>query len=217
MTELMRLIVLLVVVAAAVTALASGVMWYGDEHRRIIRGLTKVLKGRPDSVLIARGRGRGVGLHLANRAVAVTWDRGAWCLLYRLNELMGAELLIDGEVRARSYRGEPRRSLERVSGSASEVSLRLIFDDPLHPDFEMQLWRAGDEAKDAVASPGAAVQEANRWIASVDALFRRTGHGSAPAAAPAPAVAPPTPAPPPPHDDAEPSLFEDFDNHDEDN
>jgi hypothetical protein len=217
MTELMRLIVLLVVVAAAVTALASGVMWYGDEHRRIIRGLTKVLKGRPDSVLIARGRGRGVGLHLANRAVAVTWDRGGWCLLYRLNELMGAELLIDGDVRARSFRGEPRRSLERVSGSASEVSLRLIFDDPLHPDFEMQLWRAGDETRDAVASPGAAVQEANRWIASVDALFRRTGQGSA-AAEPPPAAPPmPVQAQPPPPEDHEPDLFEDFGDHDEDN
>ena len=41
-----------------------------------------------------------------------------------------------------------------------------------------------------MASPGAAVQEANRWIASVDALFRRTGQGSGPAESPAPAAAP---------------------------
>ncbi len=223
MTELMRLLVLLVVLGAAVTALASGFMWYSEERRRIIRGLTKVLKARPDTVLIARGRGRGVGLTLPGRAVAVAWDRGAWCLVYRLEELLGAELLVDGEVRARSYRGEPRRALERVSGSAEDVALRLIFDDPRHPDFELELWRHGDEARDQIATPGAAVQEANRWIATVDSLLRRMAQ-AAPAQPPAPAqpaaaTPPPTsgPAAPAAGRPVEPDLFDRLDDRDEDN
>src|SRR5258708_5311204 len=100
MTELARLLLLLALVGAAVTARAGAAMWYGEERRRITRALARVLKGPPDALLIARGRGRGVGLNLSARAVAVAWERGAWCLVYRLDELMGAELLVDGTVLA---------------------------------------------------------------------------------------------------------------------
>ena len=234
MTDLMRLIVLLLIVGAAGTALASGVLWYGDEGRRITRALTKVLKGRPDAILIAYGRGRGIGLYLEGRAVGVSWDRGAWCLVYRLEELIGAELLIDGEVRARAFRGEPRRPLERTSGAVGAVSLRLIFDDPRHPDFELELWEQADDAGDAGASAAASIQEANRWIASVEALLRRSARRAPESPAPPPAEAPPaaqSPQPPPPPapapaaapasrpppEDREPDFFEDLIDPDEDN
>ena len=238
MTDLMRLVVLLLILGAAVTALASGVLWYGDERRRIGRALVRVLKGQPDAVLIARGRGRGVGLNVAGQSVAVAWDKGAWCLVYRLEELIGAELLIDGEVRARAFRGETRRALERVSGSMESVSLRLIFDDPRHPDFELDLWEQGEES----GSPAASVQEANRWIASVESLLRRAARRAEQAnpqapAAPLPPPAsppqpdpapppPPPPAPPPqaaqkprpmPIEDREPDLFDDLTDPDDDN
>ena len=214
MTELMRLLVLLLVVGAAVTALASGVLWYGDERRRIVRALKSVLKAMPDALLIARGRGRGVGLSLANKAIAVTWDRGAWCLIYRLDELIGAELLVDGAVMARTFRGEARRALERVAGSAQDVSFRLIFDDPRHPDFELELWRAGDEERDVVATAAGSVQEANRWIASVEALLRRanrTAPDTTPASQP---IAPPPLAS---SQTPEPDLFDDLPDDERDN
>ena len=187
-----------------------------------------MLKQAPDAILIAQGRGRGVGMSLGGQSVAVAWERGAWCLVYRLEELIGAELLVDGEVRARAFRGEARRALEKVSSSAESVSLRLIFDDLRHPDFELNLWDLGDETRESALTAAAAVQEANRWIASVEALLRRTARRVAepptpPAPAPTspsqpePSLAPARPARPSPPSEREPDFFEDLIVPDDDN
>ena len=53
------------------------------------------------------------------------------------------------------------------------MTLRLIFDDPHHPDFDLDLWLAGDEARRRATSPGDAMQEANRWLARAEAILRR--------------------------------------------
>ena len=99
------------------------------------------------------------------------------------------ELIIDGQVMARAYRDEVRRPLDRVSAQASRVTLRLIFDDPRHADFDIDLWVAGDDLKRPNASPATAVQEANSWLARTDAILRR--------ARPRPKVATPPPPPAP--------------------
>jgi hypothetical protein len=70
------------------------------------------------------------------------------------------------------------------------VALRLIFDDARYPDFEIALWMPGDEAKRNAPSPAEAIQEANRWIARVEAILRR--------ASPPRPPTPPTQAAPPP-------------------
>ena len=59
------------------------------------------------------------------------------------------------------------------SASAARVTLRLIFDDPHHPDFDLDLWLAGDEARRRASSPAEAMQEANRWLARAEAILRR--------------------------------------------
>jgi hypothetical protein len=53
------------------------------------------------------------------------------------------------------------------------VTLKLIFDDPRHPDFELDLWLEGDEQRRESRSPADAIQEANRWLARADAIVRR--------------------------------------------
>jgi hypothetical protein len=108
--------------------------------------------------------------------LAVAWDSGGWCLLYRIDELTGTELIIDGEVTARSHRGEPRRALDLLLGADPEVRLRLIFDDPRHPDFDLVLWKPEDESRPHGRTAGEAVHEANSWIARTEALFRRPIH-----------------------------------------
>jgi hypothetical protein len=95
-------------------------------------------------------------------------------MVYPLEELLGAELDLDGEVAARAMRGEPRRMLDRSSGAEREVRLRLLFDEPLHPDFELVLWPSR-AARGAPARPRDAISEANRWIARIESLMRRTG------------------------------------------
>jgi hypothetical protein len=195
MNEIARLLLTVALAGAAVTFVGSAVLWFRDETRRVRRGLRHVLKAEPEALLVARGRGRGVAFSFASRQAAVVWDAGAWGFLYAIDELMGAELIIDGHVVARVFRHEPRRALDQVVTHASRVTLRLVFDDPHHPDFDLDLWVEGDENRRGAGSPADRVQEANRWIAGCEAILRRP---QAPRRA---AVAPPAEAGPPPWED----------------
>ena len=210
MNDFVRLLLLLALAGMAVTALGGVAIWYMDEERRLRRALKHVLKAKPEAELIARGRGRAIGFHFATNQAAVAWDGGAWCLIYRIDELMGAELIVDGQVVARAYRGEPRRALDRTGGAESEVTLRLVFDDPQNPDFELELWQAGDETRRDPLAPAKAVQIANRWLARAESILRRSAAAAAPAAEPPRPPSPP-PAPPPPAPAAIPGLLGDDD------
>ncbi|NQE60388.1 hypothetical protein [Caulobacter sp. RHG1] len=195
MSELARLLLFVAIAGSAVTFLGSLAIWYGDEDRRIRRALRHVLKSDPEGLILARGRGRGAGFSFSTNLLAVAWDRGAWCLVYRLDELMGAELLVDGQVLGRVFRGEGRRAIDHVSPQAETVTLRLIFDDPRHPDFALELWAPGDAQRRESRSPAELVQEANRWLARCEAIVRRPLPPRAPAketvvAAPVRAVEP---------------------------
>ena len=199
MKEIPQLLLLLVFAGIAVTAAGSLVAWYMQEVHTLARAMKRVLGGRPDAMIIAHGRGRAAGFNFANDSCAVAWDAGNWCLVYRIEELAGAEVTVDGIVVARAFRNEPRKALDQTVPDASRVTLRLIFDDPHHPDFELDLWVVGDDVRRrGEATAIGAIKEANRWMARAEAILRRP---SAPKAA---AVRPP---PPPPAE--QPTLFDD--------
>ncbi|OYU70009.1 MAG: hypothetical protein CFE28_08375 [Alphaproteobacteria bacterium PA2] len=199
MKEIPQLLLLLVLAGIAVTAAGSLVAWYMQEVHTLARAMKRVLGGRPDAMIIAHGRGRAAGFNFANDTCAVAWDAGNWCLVYRIEELAGAEVMVDGIVVARAFRNEPRKALDQTVPDANRVTLRLIFDDPHHPDFELDLWVVGDEIRRrGEATATGAIKEANRWMARAEAILRRPG---APKAA---AVRPP---PPPPSE--QPTLFDD--------
>lgn len=199
MTQLGPFLVLIGVAAVALAALGGAVAWYNEEGRRIRRGLRRVLRGEVHAEIIAYGRGRGAGFNFTSNTMAVAWDAGAWCLIYRMDELLGVELIVDGQVAARAFRGEPRRPLDVLGGAENQVALRLVFDDPQYADFLLELWsaarpnRRGPDANDAV-------EEGNRWLARVESVFRRKQGPQARLSAPAPTPifeAPPQQAPPP--------------------
>jgi hypothetical protein len=173
MSEVVRLLLILGLAGVALTLAGGGSIWFMDEARRVRRGLKHVLKTEPHALLVARGRGRGVGFDFTTCRMAVAWDAGAWCLIYRLDELVGAELVVDGQVVARVHRGEARRALDMLTGADREVRLRLVFDDAAHPDFDLDLWLPRDEGRRGALSAPEAVQEANRWLARVEAMLRR--------------------------------------------
>ncbi|MDR7114851.1 hypothetical protein [Caulobacter sp. BE254] len=173
MSELWRLLLLVTLSASAVTFVGSAAIWFMDEERRIRRALRHVLKGPPETVIVAKGRGRGAGFNFTTNQAAVAWDSGAWCLIYRIDELMGAELSVDGQVIGRVFRGEQRRAIDQIVQQAAQVTLKLIFDDPRHPDFELDLWLEGDQQHRESRSPANAIQEANRWLLRADAIVRR--------------------------------------------
>jgi len=206
MSEVLRAFLLLALAGAAVTAFAAFAVWQLNEERRIRRALTRVLGAPPEAMLAAHGQGRGAGFSFETAALAVTWDAGAWCLVYGLDEVVGAELVVDHAVVGRVHRGEPRRAVDRIAPDAEAVSLRLIFDDPRHPDFEIALWPQPSGRRGGAAGPRETVAEANRWLARVEALLRRPGGGAAVVRPEAPPAAAREPEPPPWEDDED---FED--------
>jgi hypothetical protein len=211
MNELARLLLTLALAGTAVTFLGSLAIWLTNEDRRIGAALRRVLHGPSEATLIAHGRGRGAGLSVTTGLFATVWDKGAWCMVYRLDEVTGGELLVDGEVAARVFRGEPRKALDRIPATAREVMLRLVFDDPRYPDFELELWTAGDETRREGPTAAKAAQAANQWLARIEAIVRRPRSPvSVSAAPPAPKVATRKPPPPSPEPD------EDEDRDDED-
>ena len=184
MSELWRLLLLVTLSASAVTFVGSAAIWFMDEERRIRRALRHVLKGPPETVIVAKGRGRGAGFNFSTNQAAVAWDSGAWCLIYRIDELMGAELSVDGQVIGRVFRGEQRRAIDQIVQQAAQVTLKLIFDDPRHPDFALDLWLEGDQQRRESRSPADAIQEASRWLLRADAIVRRPLAPKTKAAAP---------------------------------
>ena len=200
MDEVARLLVLLGVAGAALTLLGGVAIWRMDEGRRTQRGLKVMLKGDTHGLLVARGRGRGIGFNFTTNQVACSWDQGAWGLIYELDELIGVEAIADDQVVARVFRGETRRALDSLGGAERRVALRLAFNDVSHPEFVLDLWLPTDEGRRDALEPEEALEECNRWLGRIEALFRRPPTMRARAAAsaappPQPAVAPTTPLP----------------------
>ena len=87
MSEVVRLLLMVLLAGLGLTVLSSLVIWYMDEERRVRRGLRHVLGAAPEALVVARGRGRGAGFSFRSGLLAVTWDSGAWCLVYRIEDL----------------------------------------------------------------------------------------------------------------------------------
>ena len=161
------------VVAAAAAVTGIYAVWRMDEQRLILTGLRRVLGHRPHDMLIAGRHGRGVGFNFAIDRLAVCWDGGAWGLVFRFDELSGAELEIDGRLAARVHRGEPRYGVEPACEAAAQVSLRLVFEDPHYPDFILDLWTAQDALGEDGVTAKEAVRQGRLWIDRFASLLRR--------------------------------------------
>jgi hypothetical protein len=166
--------------------------------RRLRRALKRVLGAHPDAEALAPAQGRAAGLHIHGASLAVLWDMGDSGLVYRLEEIEGAELIVDGEVAARVRRSEPGRPLERLNPKAERVALRLIFADPRHPDFELELKGEGDAEVGAALPAEEVIRQGRRWLAHVDSILKRRAALRSPEPArPEPARTEPPRAPPP--------------------
>jgi hypothetical protein len=183
--EIVRILLLLGITGAGVTFVASGVAWWMDEERRLYRVARKVLGGRPDGFIVAVGRNAAAGFRLASRQVLVMRDGGAHALLYQLYNLVGAELIVDDEVVGRVSRDQPKKSLDQVTAGANQVVLRLMFDDPRFPDFNLDLWQPRDQFHSDARTAAATIREARAWLGRCEAIMRRN---ESPAPEPPPAV-----------------------------
>jgi hypothetical protein len=171
--NLLRLILSLALAGSALTFAGSAAAWWFDEERRLKRLILSALGGEPDGAIVARGRNCAAGFRLATEKIVVMRDGGADALLYPVQAFVGAELIVDGQVVARAVRDEPRRALDQVAGAAGRVTLRLVFDDPRRPDFDLDLWLPEDEHRRDAKPPSAAIEEARSWLARAEAILRR--------------------------------------------
>lgn len=163
------------VLAAALTTAAMALAWWLEPGRRTIRALTRILGAPPEVAAIAAPRSQGAAMRIAEGRIAVVRGVGDAGLVYDLSELIGVELIFDGQVAARMFRGEPRKALDQISPEARRVMLRLVFDDVRDPEFELELLRPADLAARYPPDPHAAVQEGRRWFARLEAVLRQSG------------------------------------------
>jgi hypothetical protein len=173
MNDALRLVLLLVIAGAALTAVGGLLARYFDPQRRMIRYLRQALQAAPEGVMLDRGAGRALAFNIEAARVSVLWDQGRQGLVYKMDQLMGGEMMVDHQVLARSYRGEPRRLLDEIPMSAHKITLRLIFDNPRDPEFELELWPARHGRGHQYPSPADAVMMGRRWLASLEAILRR--------------------------------------------
>lgn len=193
MAEFLRILLLLGIAGSAVTLLGSAAAWWQEEDRRLRRIMRRALGNHPDAAIVARGRNAAAAVSLDTEQALVIWEGGAKALLYPLHALQGAELIVDDQVAARAFRGEPRRPLDRIDSGARRVTLRLVFDNPRDPDFELDLWLPSDLSRREAGGPAVPIEEARSWLARVEAILRRPS--------PPPAVRPPIASQPEPEDD----------------
>jgi hypothetical protein len=172
MEAALRTLILFALAGALVSIATWGAALHLDPRRRLKRALKRTLRREPEAEVLAPAQGRAVGIEFVEGTLAVLWERGAAGLVYRFDEIDGAELIIDGEVRARVRRDEAPRPLDQLDPLADRVTLRLMFDAPRWPEFELDLHEH--------LGPGeAAVREGRRWLAHIQAVVRRTAKARA--------------------------------------
>ncbi len=108
--------------------------------------------------------------------------------LYTINDLLGIEVFINDKIVARVLRSGPHKMLDDIAPEVQRVTIRLIFDDPSHPDYELVLWDPHDALTARAEGPRAAMETARKWFYHVEAILRR----------PQPREVKPVPTSPPP-------------------
>ncbi len=170
MADLLRVMLLVALAAAALTTAALVFSWWMEPGRRMKRALLKSLGAPAEAEAYSIAEGRAAGLDFDGGQVAVLWNRGGTGLVYAFDEIEGGEIIVDGHVVARVRRGETRKSLDVLAPDAEQVVLRLMFADARHPEFELALWDAA--LTSPTGSPGEAMRLGRRWLSHLEALLK---------------------------------------------
>lgn len=207
MNDVLRLVVLLVIAAVVLTAIGALVGRWLDPARRLVRYLRMALHATPEAVMIDRGAGKAMALNIDAGKVAVLWDKGRKGYVYNLEQMTGAEMMVDNIVIARCFRDRVM-PLDEIPMSAHRGVLRLVFDNPRDPEYELEIWPAMHGRGHEYASPADAVQAGRKWLTRLESLLRRPPPRTLTRpAAPAPVL--PDEDEPPPWDDDDVAMLGD--------
>ena len=201
MNDALRLILLLAIAALALTAIGAVLARSLDQGRRLTRYLRMALGAEPEGVMMDRGGGKAMAFNLDAGKIAVLWDRGRKGLVYKLDQMVGAEMMVDNIVLARCFRDRPVVPLDEIPLSVHRGVMRVVFDNPRDPEYELELWPAMNGRGHEHPSPAEAVQAGRRWLTRLEAIQRR--------APPRTLTRPAAPAPILPDEDEPPPWDED--------
>jgi len=203
MNDAMRLVILLVIAALALTAVGALTARYFDPARRLTRYLRMALGAEPEGVMMDRGGGKAMAFNLQAGKIAVLWDKGRKGLVYSLSQLVGAEMMVDHIVLARCFRDRPVMPLDEIPLAAHQGVMRVVFDNPHEPEYELEIWPAMNGRGHEHRSPADAVQAGRKWLTRLESILRRPAPRTLTRPAPAPAAILPDEDEPPPWDDDE--------------
>ena len=173
MNDVLRLVLLLVIAGLALTLVGALTARWLDETRRLTRYLRMALQATPEAVMMDRGGGKAMGLNIEAGKIAVLWDKGRKGLVYKLDQLNGAEMMVDHIVLARCFRDRPPMPLDEIPLSAHRGVMRLVFDNPREPEYELEIWPAIHGRGREHATPADAVQAGRTWLTKLELLLRR--------------------------------------------
>ena len=208
MNDVLRLVLLLVIAGLALTLVGALTARWLDETRRLTRYLRMALQATPEAVMMDRGGGKAMGLNIEAGKIAVLWDKGRKGLVYKLDQLVGAEMMVDNIVLARCFRDRPPMPLDEIPMAAHRGVMRVVFDNPRDPEYELEIWPAMNGRAHEHRSPADAVQAGRKWLTRLESILRRPAPRTLTRpAAPAPIL--PDEDDPPPWDEDEEMLGED--------
>jgi hypothetical protein len=173
MAHAARILLYFLFAGIGLTLIASGLMWWFEASRRLARALNTALGKTADAVVYDLGGQKAAGLDFTAGDLAIMWKTGAQGLVFAFDEIEGAELIVDERVVARAQKGESRKVLNETHAQASNVTLRLMFNDVETPEFEVNLF--GDVSHNPVHAQTAAeaVRIGRKWLSHIDAVIKR--------------------------------------------
>lgn len=172
MDKAVQALIFLLIAGVLITGLATAAVWWMEPSRRVGRALRKLLEGPLDALAPGPARGQGAAISFDIQRIAIIRDARDYGIAYGFEELIGAELIFDGHVVARAFRGENRKPLDKIDPEVSRVTLRLVFDDARDPDVEIDLWTTNDPFRPGWGAEEA-TQAARRFFARTEAIVRK--------------------------------------------
>lgn len=146
-----------------------------EAPRKLEDEISEALEGRrADVESIEPVRAAAAALSYYSNKIVIVRNFGKTpTKVYPVRDLIGIEVFVDDKVVARVLRSGPHKMFDDIAPQVTRVTIRLVFSDPAHPDFELPLWDPQDALTARAEGPRRAMETARRWFYHVEAIIRR--------------------------------------------
>jgi hypothetical protein len=204
---LIQIIFVILLVAGVIILALIGLYWLYKEQVAEPKKLVDVLKealggNKADVQAIEPARDEAAAITTAGEKIIMVRKYGhdaedIKATFKDLKHLSGAEIFVDNKVLARTQRGGAQKMIDEIPRDLAKVSVRLMYDTPADPSFEIIIWSPNDKRTAMAEGPVAAFETARKWFYVVDAYLRKPAPAPVTVVAAPPPSAPEDPTPPP--------------------